>query len=768
MKNKTQPAAMIIMLCVFLISLSLFTYQVALTRLYSAILFYHYVFLTTSFAIFGVGIGGILAYKNRKKLSNIIGTDPEQTRSLMIKINKLAFILSCGLVCVFVLIYTQPFIDNIIIYIILGLVPFVISGYLFSMLFWARSQISGKLYFADLIGAGAGSILIVMLLDFPGMLRTVVLICLLPLIVAAILPCSNKIFKIAQYAAPAIVAACLFLPAQTIHNIETDFYALLNNTGKTYGEMRRAGLNPKIVFSHWDSFARTDLIETEEFPQMKTLTIDGSANAPMYVFDGNENMLDHFKANTGYLPFAIAESSDALIIGAGGGRGVLYALAAGCSNIAAVEINPASIEAVKLFGDFNGFLYDRPEVRVYKQDGRNFARTTDQQFDVIFLSLVVTNTTQGIGFALSENYIHTVEAINDYSNRLNTGGRIAFVTHDQNSLFRLLTTAMQALVERGIPLNETPGYIAMYSQLADMGADGVQVVAPVIIVKNQPFSEQELMLLDLETRRNNMAVVHIPTVREWDVLTQIKDEHLDFNEFMDILNTYEVRLNPVYDNSPYFFHFEKGIPSVLAQLLLFSLVGTLLLIMTQELKKEKQRASVYFSLLGMGFMMIQTPLIQMFILYLGHPTPAFSYVLAAMLIGCGVGGFLSSRNVFRKTIGFFYLPPVIAAIICTVLIISIPFLFRSTAGVSISGKIIIASIIVFLPSFFIGMPFPRGMALLGQSDRSDAIPVMWGLNGTMSVTGSVLSIILSMTFGFDIALMAGVVIYLMVGLFKKV
>ncbi|HBR35300.1 MAG TPA: hypothetical protein DD734_11750, partial [Firmicutes bacterium] len=37
---------------VFLISISLFVYQVVLTRLYSAVLSYHYVFLTTSFAIF--------------------------------------------------------------------------------------------------------------------------------------------------------------------------------------------------------------------------------------------------------------------------------------------------------------------------------------------------------------------------------------------------------------------------------------------------------------------------------------------------------------------------------------------------------------------------------------------------------------------------------------------------------------------------------------------------------------------------------------------
>ncbi|MCL2367346.1 MAG: methyltransferase domain-containing protein, partial [Oscillospiraceae bacterium] len=402
----------IILLSIFVISLSLFTYQVALTRLYSAILSYHYVFLTTSCAILGIGIGSILAYKDRARLSRIVGTEI-QPRKVMMQVNKWAFALSCGLVCVFVLIYVQPFIDSLIIYSVSGIIPFIISGYLFAMLFKLWPWVSGKMYFADLIGAGIGSIAIILFLDHLGMFKTVILICLLPFIVAAILPAANKKLKIAQYIIPVILAAGLFLPMRMANTIEINFYAMLNNTGKTFGEMQRTGLTPEIVFSRWDSFARTDLIAIPDIPQLKILTIDGSANAPMYAFDGDADQLDHVKSNTGFIPFTIAQSDSALIVGAGGGRGVLYALAAGSSNIAAVEINPASIEAARMFGDFNGHLFDRPEVRTYIQDGRNFARTTDEQFDIIFLSLVVTNTTQGVGLALSENYIHTVQAMED-------------------------------------------------------------------------------------------------------------------------------------------------------------------------------------------------------------------------------------------------------------------------------------------------------------------------------------------------------------------
>ncbi|MCL2392797.1 MAG: hypothetical protein FWC66_09385, partial [Oscillospiraceae bacterium] len=391
-------------------------------------------------------------------------------------------------------------------------------------------------------------------------------------------------------------------------------------------------------------------------------------------------------------------------------------------------------------------------------------RTTDEQFDIIFLSLVVTNTTQGVGLALSENYIHTVQAMEDYLDILSADGRIAFVTHDQNSLIRLTTTAMQALVNRGIPLQDTPDYMAMFYILEKIGGEE-QMIAPVIIVKDRPFSEQESMMLEREMLNINATPAHIPERHEWAMLSLISDGSISLDAFADF---FDANVDPVIDDSPYFFHFDRGIPSVLLLILLLSLIGASLLIAPQARKKENLKPSIYFGLLGMGFVMVQIPLIQMFILYLGHPTLAFSYILAAMLIGCGLGGFLSSRKLFSRIVGGMYLPPVIAAVICFMVLASLQLIFQNTAGLSTAGKIMISSIVAAVPGFFMGMPFPRGIVLLGESDRKDIIPVMWGVNGTLSVTGSVISIILSMTFGFNIAFLAGAVIYLVIGLFRKI
>lgn len=763
-KNKKKNIA--IMLSVFIISLSLFTYQIILTRLYSAILFHHYVFLTTSFAILGVGVGSILAYWDKERLKKIFGTNPAQTEKVMTQLNKGALVLSCGFILVFALIYIQPFVDSLLIYIGLGVIPFVISGYLFSVLFKVWPHISGKLYFADLLGAGVGSIAIISLLDNAGMFAAAAIICLLPSLVAVfLLPAASKKLKISQYALAAALLLSTLLPAQAANNIETNFYALLNNTGKTFGEMQRSGLSPQIVFSRWDSFARTDVIELQNIPEVKIITIDGSANAPMYEFDGNLRDMERFTGNTGYVPFAAGTVDRTLIIGAGGGRGVLYALAAGSRDIAAVEINPASIEAVRMFGDFNGHVFDRPEVRVYAADGRNFVRNTDERFDVIFLSLVVTNTTQGVGFALSENYIHTVEAMEDYLNALSADGKVAFVAHDQLSLFRLITTAIQALVNRGVPLGETPDHIAIFYQLVDFG-HFTQMIAPAIIVMDRPLSEEESLAILEEIERIGATPEHIPHLHEQGFVSLLSGGLFTFDQ---LVNGFGPGSEPVTDNSPYFFNFERGVPAVLVQILVFSLLGTLLLFVPFIKKKKGDLwPALYFGLLGMGFMMIQIPFIQKFILYLGHPTLAFSYVLAAMLIGCGMGGFFSGHKLFREAVGRVYLPPIIAAVVCLILLLLLSGIFQQTAGFGVAGKVIVASIAVAIPGFFMGMPFPRGMILLGESNKNDVIPVMWGINGIMSVAGSVLSIILSMTFGFTAALVVGSAIYLAIGCFRKI
>ena len=57
---------------------------------------------------------------------------------------------------------------------------------------------------------------------------------------------------------------------------------------------------------------------------------------------------------------------------------------------------------------------------------------------------------------------------------------------------------------------------------------------------------------------------------------------------------------------------------------------------------------LYFACLGVAFMLVEIPLTQKFVLFLGHPTYAFTVILSSMLTFSGIGSLLSSRIRVRE------------------------------------------------------------------------------------------------------------------------
>ncbi|MNP10795.1 hypothetical protein D3C76_1029570 [compost metagenome] len=101
------------------------------------------------------------------------------------------------------------------------------------------------------------------------------------------------------------------------------------------------------------------------------------------------------------------------------------------------------------------------------------------------------------------------------------------------------------------------------------------------------------------------------------------------------------------------------------------------------------------------------------------------------------------------------------------LILFLEKMFLITSEWSLVNKIIVASILVMIQGFFMGIPFPRGLKRLEESGKVDAIPMMFGINGVMSVIGSVLAVILSMSLGFNGALLVGGFIYALISVINR-
>ena len=120
------------------------------------------------------------------------------------------------------------------------------------------------------------------------------------------------------------------------------------------------------------------------------------------------------------------EHPKVLIIGSGAGREVLEALYFGASSITAVEINPIINDIVtKRMREHWGGLFEQPEVRLVTEDGRSFVRRSKEKYDAIISVNTMSYAALASGaLTLSESYIMTREAFEDYWNHLTPNGTL--------------------------------------------------------------------------------------------------------------------------------------------------------------------------------------------------------------------------------------------------------------------------------------------------------------------------------------------------------
>src|SRR5438270_13698134 len=141
--------------------------EIALTRLFSVVLFYHFAFLAISIALLGLGAGGVFAFVRRERLRNI------KTAALGARATALSALAI--LVALEVVLHTPVslnlgggnFVRLTVIY-LFAAIPFFFTGLLFSTVFAREPHRIGNFYGADLMGGAAACMAVVLLLDFIG------------------------------------------------------------------------------------------------------------------------------------------------------------------------------------------------------------------------------------------------------------------------------------------------------------------------------------------------------------------------------------------------------------------------------------------------------------------------------------------------------------------------------------------------------------------------------------------------------------------------
>lgn len=762
-----------------IISASILCFEIIATRISSVIFEYNYAFIILSIAILGIGSGGIYSFYK------INSTEINEVLKTIVK--SLGFtILS---LVIFVLLVTETnLIVNHFIFLLFLIIPFFFAGIVYSLIFKIFSEYSFKLYAADLAGAAFGSILSIGILDYLGAVNSVFLI-----IVLLVFPIISFISEhIEKRKIIIFTGMSVLLTILIIINAENNLLGKIpigNFPEKDYYYVYPdAEQKSEIIESRWSIFGRSDLVQYNDQDMVKQLFVDGAAGSPMYRFNGNIKkpgniLLEILLSQTNAIPFLCLnknEKNNMLVIGPGGGKEVLLGLFSDIGQIKGVEINPDFVNLVKDYKDFNGGIYTNfPNVDIQVSEGRHYIKDTDKKYDLLVMALPSTEQIQNIdALAMNENYLLTVEAIKDYMKILTNEGQLIFTVHNNWELVRLIITSISAFEELGIQNKEFLNHIAIIE--GDY--------SPTIVIKKNPFTYDELVHWQNIIKtipKKYPAITYLSsfsynsrsTVNQF--LEDIKVGRFTLNEFIK-QNPYNIK--PCRDDSPYFYKITKGISEeyiyLIAGVAVFNLfiIAIPLLLFSKRIKESKKRQNklkvillplIVFISIGLGFMVVEVSLFQKLVLYLGSPTISLSLLLSSLLVGMGTGSYFGKRifiESHQKRLFFISLCIVSAGII---LIFLYPLILGSLLKFSIYYRAIVTFILILPLGFLLGIPFPTSIQLLKTENNENLIPWMYGINGAMSVLGSIMAVVLSMLFGFTISFFVGLFFYFLIILYTR-
>lgn len=624
--------------------------------------------------------------------------------------------------------------------------PYLFIGMSLTTLFSQWPGQSTQLYLADLSGAGLGALLAVPLLNWLGGLNGTLAMALL----LALAGLALRGRRPGRASLAALALALLLLAG----NLLTGWLAVDMSRLPAEKPIAEAltGTAGAVVNSHWDAFARTDLVDPEDGGPYR-LYMDGAAGSVMPPSQDNAFLWQ----DIGFFPFATEQPQRVFLIGPGGGLDVWFAVQSGAQEIVAVEVNPASVDMVADYADYNGDLYGRSTVKILVDDGRSVLQRDQSQYDLIFLSQVVTLAAERNGYTLVENSSYTIEAFAEFLDHLTPDGQIGVKLYDEPTLTRALSTALATFRRQGLTDQEGLQHIIA---LLDSSAEPP---IPLLIIGKQAFSRDESLSLGAVAQQVGFRPLFLPGVTADPPLDGVFAGATSFSE---VIADSDNDLSPTTDNRPFFYQFERGIPRSLQPLLwgmaLVLLLGAGLLITHQRQAAGGRWAATapfYFAGLGLGFILVEIGIIQQARLFLGHPTTAITVVLATLLISGGIGSGLAGRW-FRDQQTLRWTPSLAVIVILALWLLLWPPIQDQALGAELPSRILIVMAILTPLGLAMGMPFPLGLRAVAAWGRRQ-VALAWAVNGVLSVAGSVLAVTLATQFGFSAVLLAGGLAYVL-------
>jgi hypothetical protein len=774
---------------ILLVSFAALLLEISYTRVVSFKLYYYYVYLIIGLALLGIGAGGVLvavSARIRRTSTDVILLWCLLLGSASVGIGYLVVALTTIDTLAIWDYGTWASVTNLLRLVAICLAlfaPFIAVGVVLATLFGRGAERIGRLYFADLVGAGLACAVVVSLLTWIGPPATIALAGLV-FAVAGI----RIATRVSRRVIPAVLAVAAILA------VIVAAPDLLPEQRTEAGKF--STVEESTEYSSWSPLFRVDVQDFTEFSGSKLLLHDGLFGSAIYEFDGDVSGLTRFDTDPRSLPYATSDEpyERVLIIGAAGGNEILASLYFGSDEIDAVELNPVTYDLVTdRYAEYAGNIAEHPKVNYINDEGRSYLARSDEPYDLIWYpapdSYSAANAATAGAFVLSESYLYTSEAVVESLEHLSPNGLLAVqfgefaIDGNPTRTTRYVSTARHALNELGI--DDPSDHILVVNTDAERFAD-----LSTILVKREPFTDAEVdgVIASLEDLRPLTEVSYAPgnpiDGNPATIVATADEDTLD-----DFYANYPASVGPITDDGPFFWHFKPfgdvirnfGDPvdptdpedtvgeRVLLLLLLIAVVlASVFLLLPFVLIRNvwsalprKGVSAIYFLCLGLGFIFFEIVLIQRLTLFLGYPTYSLTVTLASILLFTGVGALLSGRYQHHRQRA---LPVLVVVLVVLTLFyqFALPELTDGWLAWPLAARISVAFLVLAPLGICLGTFMPFGLGAVAGITEFPREYVAWGwaVNGFSSVIGAVLATILAMSFGFRVVLFLALIAYL--------
>jgi len=775
---------------IFLLALATLLFEVTLTRIFSFVVWSNYAFLIVSTALLGFGMAGVTL--------SLMAEDSPWRRPQRVGLYSLAFALG-AIAALWIIIEVPLVVDQfhravnwlylLIVYVAI-ILPFFFAGLAISILLSADSKRVHRLYFWDLVGAAVGALLLSFIIIPIGASGAVLLAAGTGLLAAWIFTVSHG-SRWHYLVLPLSLAVLATVPAGerlfTIkaHQSKRWFKSVENNS----------------LFSGWSTLSKIDVVSYDQGTRREIFINGGENESYLATLDPNPHWED--PSNFAYLFVGgyahrfvggPVRRPRVMIIGSSGGTEVAFALAHKAEVVHAVEMDPLICRIVaEDMADWNKGMYHLPQVRQFNDEGRSFIANREETYDLILMR----NNFTPIAFAsgainLSETYLLTVEGFRRYLERLSDDGILGIMRW---GTIRLCTTMRQVADEAGI---DRLGDHVMILSGDWWGQHG-------FYFKKSPFTEQEVAFAKKYAETRGRRLLYYPGMAADASLYARVLLDPGYRRYFDFAG---FDLRPATDDHPFFDHFLRlgrpvaidapGVPEELhhiGQMLAWQPPGWLqpflgrLAISKYEVpvlaiavesvlvcflgvflpmfahtrrRRETPRVSLslflYFSILGLAFIMVELCFIKQYILFLGHPAYSISLIIACLLVFSGIGSALSERF-GRRPARALYAVFAVIFLLLTATLYGMPMVFSALLGRPLWVRVLATCCMIAPLGIAMGMPFPLGLRLVHRIS-SGLVGWAWGINGFMTVIGSILTIVVSLALGFTAVLWTAAWLYL--------